>query len=165
MKELLLELRRIPLHKCAEKGLILLDTCFFINVFDREQDRKLEEFCRSHTVAMTSFNAAELLFSMHKLHEKTKDHVRHFLKKRLFFILDIPVDPGNRQHEQEFVDAVDPELLKHVSDPSDAVLIAAAISTGATVMTKDKHHLFTTNLENFLRKYSLRVCKELKDAA
>ena len=163
MKELLLDLKQIPLYECNEKDLILLDTCFFINIFDKSQQKHLEEFCDNHNVALTSFNAAELFFNMHHLHEKTKDHIRHFLKKKLVSILDISVNPGTKSHEIAFVELTDPELLKHVSDPSDAVLVAVAIRTNATILTKDKHHLFTSQLENFLNKYHIKVYKELKD--
>ena len=59
--------------------------------------------------------------------------------------------------------AFDKELLIHCKDPSDCVLLAAAIKTNSVVITKDKHHLFNAKLENFIKKYDIKVYKELKD--
>lgn len=165
MKELLLNLPQINLYKCEEKDLILIDTCFLIYIFDHNKQKEFEKFCRDKNVALTSFNANELIFIIHKIHEKTKDHIRHFLKKKLIKLLEISIMPGNKLHEKTFVEAADPSLMTHVSDPSDAVLVAAAIQSQAgLILTRDKHHLFTTDLEHFLKNYSIAVGNELKDA-
>ncbi len=156
MKELLQSIRRINLEDA--KNLILLDTCFVINILehhkhlDRLKDKKL---------GMTSFNVEELLHVEHKLKREDKKMIRDFLKHPSFCILNIPVHPGNVEEERAFVNSVDEELLKKVHDPSDAVLIAAAIKTRSTVLTKDKHHLFTVILEDFLQKYAIKVYKDL----
>ena len=54
-------------------------------------------------------------------------------------------------------DEVDKNILKIVSDPSDAVLVACGILTKSDIITRDKHHLFTVELENFLKRYNIRV--------
>lgn len=164
MKQLFLDLPQINLYKCDEESLILIDTCFLIYVFDHNKQKDFEKLCNKENVAITSFNANELLYNIHKINEKSKDHIRHFLKKGLIKLLEISIMPGNKEHEVEFVKQADPSLLTHVSDPSDAVLVAAAILANAKViLTRDKHHLFTTELENFLKNYSIEVHNELKD--
>jgi uncharacterized Fe-S center protein len=69
------------------------------------------------------------------------------------------VSPGDTVAERSFVRSIEPDLLKHIADPSDAVLIAAAIKTRSVIYTKDKHHLFTTKLENYLNVYNIKVFK------
>jgi predicted nuclease of predicted toxin-antitoxin system len=78
-------------------------------------------------------------------------------------IININVNPGDRIAEKNFVNSIDPDLLADVPDASDAVLIATAIKTNSIVLTKDKHHLFTTKLENYLNKYNIKVYKEYHD--
>ena len=78
-------------------------------------------------------------------------------------VVDVPVHPGDAVGEKAFVNHVDPHLLNIIADPSDAVLIAAALRTGSPVLTKDKHHLFTTVLNNYLNDSGVRVFKEMKD--
>lgn len=164
MKQLFLDLPQINLYKCNENDLILLDTCFLIYVFDHSKQKALERLCVSQNVALTSFNANELIYNINRINDKTKDHIRHFLKKKLIKLLEISIMPGNRQHEVEFTKLADPSLLTHVADPSDAVLVAAAILANAKViLTRDKHHLFTTELENFLKNYNVQVHNEIKD--
>jgi hypothetical protein len=136
---------------------VLLDTCFILNLV--ENDRKL---LPGYPYALTSFNVEELLAVSHRLH-KVKARFRRFLKSHDFVIVDVPVHIGDMKGEKAYVESVDPELLKHIADPSDAVLLAAAVKSHSVVMTKDKHHLFTVELENYLRKYDLKVFKEMKD--
>ncbi len=143
---------------------VFLDTCFLIDVFEKEKQKKLEKFCSSHNVFLTSFNAEELVHNIHRIGEKAKEHIRKYLKTANISLLEISVSPGNQLHERAFVESVDSELLRHVHDPSDAVLVAAAILTKGTILTKDKHHLFTSTLENFLNKYNIKVFKEFKEA-
>jgi len=156
MKELLQNIRRLSLVEA--RGLILLDTCFVINLL--EHHKHLDKL-KDKSLGMTSFNVEELLHVEHKLKSEDKRMIRNFLKHPKFCIVEIPVHPGNREEEVSFVKSVDEELLKEVRDPSDAVLIAAAIKTRSIVLTKDKHHLFTCALESFLEKYSLKVYKDL----
>lgn len=137
--------------------LVLLDTCFIIEMASRGKSIKLKN------LGITSFNVEELLKKEHHLSHVIKKNLRVFLKKTNFVIVDVPVSPGWRMQEKDFVLAVNHDLLKSVEDPSDAVLMAAAIQTRSDVLTKDKHHLFTTKLENFLYDYGIRVYKELKD--
>ncbi len=156
MKELLQKIKSVSLEEA--RGLILLDTCFVINIL--EHHKHLDKL-KDKNLGMTSFNVEELLHVEHKLKSEDKRMIRNFLKHPKFCIVEVPVHPGNREEEIKFVRSVDGGLLKEIHDPSDAVLIAAAIRTRSIVLTKDKHHLFTVVLENFLEKYSLEVYKDL----
>lgn len=156
MKELLQNIKKIKLEEA--KDLILLDTCFVINIL--EHHKHLDKL-KDKSLGMTSFNVEELLHVEHRLKSGDKRIIRNFLKHPKFCIVDIPVHPGNKEEETSFVKSVDKDLLKEVHDPSDAVLIATAIKTRSIVLTKDKHHLFTCVLESFLEKYSLKVYKDL----
>lgn len=156
MKELLQNIQKVKLKDA--KNLILLDTCFVINILEHHKhlDRLKDE-----RVGMTSFNIEELLHVEHSLKHEDKKMIRNLLKHPFFCIVELPVHPGNFKEEIEFVKSVDEELLKKIADPSDAVLIAAAIKTDSIVVTKDKHHLFTIVLEDFLKKYNLKVYNNL----
>jgi predicted nucleic acid-binding protein len=140
-------------------GLPLVDTCFFIYSFEKDREREINDF----RFAMTSFNVEELLHVMHRLHENVKKDIRKFLHhhRENLSVLALPIHPGNKQHEVDFVDSVDSELLHHCHDPSDAVLLAAAIKTKSDIYTRDKHHLYTGELENFLRKYGIQVFNKI----
>jgi len=160
MRELLGNLERVPYQKV--RGLLFLDTCFLIDAAERGRLSELN----GRRVAVTSFNVEELVHVSHRLHDKTREALRRFLKGHpALTLVDVPVHPGERETERTFVSSVDPRLLEKVPDASDAVLIAAAIATRSDVLTKDKHHLFTVVLENFLNEYGIRVWKEWKDAA
>jgi hypothetical protein len=137
------------------KGLVLLDTCFIIDCVMKSKKIKLEN------AGITSFNAEELIHVEKRL--KGKRAMRNFLRNTDFVLVEVPVSPGYWMQEKEFVESVNHGLLKNIADASDAVLMAAAIQTKSDVLTKDKHHLFTTKLENFLYDYGIRVYKELKD--
>ncbi|MEA3378386.1 MAG: hypothetical protein U9Q69_01980 [Nanoarchaeota archaeon] len=153
MKELLKNIEKIDIHA---KRKILLDTCFLIDAVSKHED--LDKLSNA---ALTSFNIEEILFIEHKLGHEIKKGLRRFFKKANFKILEVPVHPGNPKSEKNFVASVDKELLEKIRDPSDAVLIAAAILTNSLILTKDKHHLFTTKLENFLNKYNIKVLKDI----
>jgi len=156
MKELM-KATKIGLND--EKGLILLDTCFIIHNLAHHKNF---ERLKGQAVAITSFNIEELLHIEHKLDHSIRKLIRRFLKKMDFKILELPIHPGEFESERKFVNSIDSELLEKVGDPSDAVLIAAAIKTNSIVLTKDKHHLFTAELEEFLKKYNLKVYKDAK---
>ena len=80
-----------------------------------------------------------------------------FHHKSNLFIIDIPVHPGNWEDEHRFVSSILPELDLVEHDPSDAVILAAAIKTHADILTRDKHDMFNVRLENFLNKYNINV--------
>ena len=162
MKNLFGKLKRLQLYK-NPRNLILIDSCFFIDVFEKNKQNAFETLCEYHDVAITSFNAEEVAYNIHRFRDKTKEYMKHFLKNTNMMMLEIAVSPGSRNHEEEFINRIDPELLEQVHDPSDAVLVATAIQTRSTILTKDKHHLFTAHLNNFLHKYDVPVFKELKD--
>jgi len=142
---------------------VLLDTCFFIHTFEHQKEHQLKELVEKFDVAMTSFNAEEFLLKEHVVDERVREYARKFLKTHPITIININVHPGNRIAEKEFVNSIDSSLLAEIPDASDAVLIATAIKTGSTVLTKDKHHLFTVKLENYMNKYKLEVYKEYHD--
>ena len=162
MKELFEKLQRKKLSDA--KNYALLDTCFFIHTFEHQKDHHLKELIEKFDTAITSFNVEEFLYNEHSVDERVREHVRKFLKSApALTIIDIDTIPGDREGEKRFVRSIDPELLMEVSDASDAVLIAAAIKSDSTVLTKDKHHLFTVKLENYLNKYDVKVYKEYHD--
>ncbi|MBN1274706.1 PIN domain-containing protein [Candidatus Woesearchaeota archaeon] len=154
------------LKRTGKNGLVLLDTCFLIDEFHHHREKELAEAAKIRQVAITSFNAEELV---HVLHHKVKDtsvkdRVRKFFKEQEDIkILEIPVHPGDQEAEMKYVREIDPYLAQDVPDPSDAVLVAAAIRTRSVVVTKDKHHLFTALLENYLTRWGLKVVKSLKE--
>ena len=141
-------------------GKVLVDTCAFIYVISNAV--KLKRFSKCNNIAMTSFNVQELIHVSHKL-SKIKHVIRSFLKDHDFTIVDIGVSPGNKEKEILFVNSVDEEILKHCKDPSDAVLLAAAVVTKSDIFTKDKHHIFTGSLKNYFDDYGIRIMKELKE--
>lgn len=137
------------------RNLILIDTCFLLSLLEHQE--KINKLEKIENLAMTSFNVEEIIKIEHKIEHRLKALIRKFLKKHEFLIVEIPVHVGNKEEERKFVNDADESLLMEVSDPSDAVLIAAAIKTRSIVLTKDKHHLFTVKLENFLRDYNIKV--------
>jgi len=157
MKELLLKLKRADLTHA--RNLVLLDTCFIISMMEHKE--KIGRLS-SLPIATTSFNIEELMHVEHSLHHEIRKRLRAFLKEGRLLVVDIDVSPGDWEAEKNFVDSVDEELLKAIPDASDAVLLAAAIKTRSIVLTKDKHHLFTVTLENFLNRYKLKVYKDMK---
>jgi predicted nucleic acid-binding protein len=161
MKEIFATLPRVNLED-TEKN-ILLDTCFFIHTFETQKEHLLKELMKVHSVAMTTFNAEEFLFKEHVVDQRVREYVRKFLKKYPIILVNVDVHPGDREGEKRFVNSIDTELLRDIADASDAVLIAAAIKTKSNVLTKDKHHLFTVKLENYLNKHGLEVHKEYHD--
>ena len=158
MREVLARCRHVRLG-CAS-NLVLLDTCFFINFL--EHHPVMPDVCGNAKLATTSFNIDELLFVEHRLGHDVRARLRDFFRDSQMLIVDVPVVPGDREAERSFVNSIDDKLLANVHDPSDAVLIAAAIRTGSCIVTRDKHHLFTVQLEGFLRPYGIRVYKDLK---
>ncbi|GIU69906.1 MAG: hypothetical protein KatS3mg002_1142 [Candidatus Woesearchaeota archaeon] len=142
---------------------VLLDTCFFIHTFQNKNEKKLRELMISWNVAMTSFNVQEFLFKEHSIDERVREYARKFLKRYPITIIDVNVTPGELDKERSFIFDTDPELLNDVKDMSDGVLIATAIRTRSIVLTKDKHHLFTVKLEEYLKKYGISVYKEFHE--
>jgi len=158
MKELLKGLNIVPISKA--RNLVLFDTCFIVANLDNKHEFK--ELQKIENAATTSFNLLELLHIHHVKHN-VKKILREFLKTSNLTVVDINVRPGEWDREREFVKSVDPRLLEKIKDASDAILIATAIKTHSDVATKDKHHLFTTKLRNFITNYGIDVYKETKD--
>ncbi len=157
MKELIKDIKRVSLQQARK--LYLIDTCFLVSIM--EHSEKLKKLKLLKDICITSFNIEELLYIEERLNHEVRKKLRKFLKNVPFVILKVPVHPGNRKEEKEFVNGIDDSLLKNISDPSDAVLVAAAIKTKSHVLTKDKHHLFTVTLENYIKDYGIKVYKNL----
>lgn len=149
MKELFDSLK----HVDSVDGYIFLDTCFVFYLLENNISLKKE-----FNYAISSFNVEELI-----VHHKDKIGLRRFVKSYPFVVVDVDVHIGDWDSEKKFVNSVDKDLLKYVKDPSDAVLMAVAVKNNSSILTRDKHHLFTVVLENFLKKYKLKVIKEIKD--
>ncbi len=153
MKELFASLE----HVNSGENYIFLDTCFLFDLFD-----KGKSLVKGYRYAVSSFNVEELISVSHRLH-KDKVQLRRMLKGHSFVVYDIDVHIGDIDSEKKFVKSVDKELLKLIPDASDAVLLALAVKTKSVVLTKDKHHLFTVELENFISRYGIKVYKENLD--
>ena len=153
----------LPKTNLSENDLILIDTCFFIHTFQHQNEKEFAKLCEKEKVAMTDFNVNEFLHVEHKIDERVRENARKWLKKNsCLMVLQTGIHPGNKETERAFVDMIEPRLLEEVEDPSDAVLMAAAIKTHSTVLTRDKHHLFTVKLENYLREFNLKVYNNFK---
>lgn len=153
MQELFETQKHISLSEAHK--LVLIDTCFFLDeVIHHHEDELIG-------LAITSFNCEELVHVSKHLPGHLKKAVRKFLSEKTITIVDIPVHPGDWTKEKEFVNKIDNKLLEVIRDPSDAVLLAAALKTRSIVLTKDKHHLFTVALENHLNNYGLYVFKDM----
>jgi hypothetical protein len=55
------------------------------------------------------------------------------------------------------VHGIDPELIQLVPDHSDAVIAALAYKIKANILTRDKHHLFTVDLQNYFSQKNIRI--------
>ena len=154
MKELFEKLKHV---KEFNKG-ILIDTCFFFNIFKNCHDKKLKDFCEKNKCAITSFNTQEILHNDHNISDDIRHRIRKFISSNPnIVILDVDVHPGEWQNEKDFVNKENKDLLQIVKDPSDAVLIATAMKTSSNILTRDKHHIFNTKMENFLKEYDVII--------
>ncbi len=143
-----------------EKNLVLVDTCFLLDMLEKQKDHHMKAL----DFSMTSFNIKELLHVLHHIDHNLKHHVRQFFSQKHIKILEVPAEPGDWKKQREYVESVDHDIMEHIHDPSDAVLLAAAIKTGSVILTRDKHHVFTTDLKNFVRKYNITIYNKLRKA-
>jgi len=159
MKELL---KKLPIPKFDTKIDYLIDTCFLIWIFENHKDRQFEKFLKKNKCAITSFNAEELIHVTHNIHDKLKGEERRFFhhSSNLYF-LKIPIHPGNKEMEKNYVTSIIPDINCIEHDPSDAVLLATAIKIHADILTRDKHDLFNAHLENCLIKYKIKILNTL----
>ena len=141
----------------------LVDTCFIYHIF-QDHEKAFVDFCKNHSVGITSFNVDEVLFHSHDVNHHIRNRLRSAIKEGLFLtVIDVPVSPGNPFAEKSFIEQVDAPLVNIVPDPSDAVLAAVAKSVHAHVLTRDKHHLFTSLLENYFQENGLQVLNNLPE--
>lgn len=151
------------LQKTKDNNLTLIDTCFLIDIFTHGKTKDFQNLIDKANIALCSFTVDELIHVTHKI-PNIRNKIRHFFKQEPnITIYNVDVHPGSAQNEKDFVNNIDNELLKHIADPSDAVLIAAALLSKSNVLTKDKHHLFTADLKNYLSSKGINVFKEMKD--
>ena len=139
----------------------LLDTCFLLYILRKEKTGSLISFCKSNKVGMSSFNLAEIDRVHHRLEGTMKHHLRDFLKQKLVYNVPVDVRPGEWEQERSYVRDFDEKILQLVPDASDAVLLVQALKIKANVLTRDKHHLFTTVAENYLNEYGIEVLNGL----
>ena len=145
----------------AHKTKYLIDTCYFYESFAKHE-KEFVEFCATHNVGITSFNVEEVLFHSHDVNHVIRNRIRSAIKANLnIVVIDIPIHPGNPVAEGKFIEKYNPLLINIIPDPSDAVLAAVATSIGAHVITRDKHHLFTTKLENHFNEKGLKVLNSI----
>jgi tRNA G10 N-methylase Trm11 len=135
----------------------LLDTCFIFHILEEEKEKQLIHFCENQKVGITSFNLEEINHNLHKMNHQVKLTWKNFLSKNLFEEIKIDVFPGEREKERDYVKTFDEKLLQIIPDASDAVLLVAGLKNKASIITRDKHHLFTTKLENYLNGYGIEV--------
>jgi predicted nucleic acid-binding protein len=155
MKDLFENLPKLTLQ---DKVDYLIDTCFFIWIFEHHKEKDFMKFLQTNKCAVTSFNVEELIHVEHRLHDNIKVATRKFFHKvENLFVLEVPVHPGNPGQEHAFVKLILPAIDETEHDPSDAVMVAAAVKVGANVLTRDKHDIFNTRLENFLQDYDIKV--------
>lgn len=136
----------------------LIDTCFLYYIFQHQKEKELIDFCKQHSVAITSFTVEELLYHMHDVKHIVRERLRHLIKESaLLAVIDVDVHPGEIDQEIGFVVGVDEQLIHLIPDHSDAVVAAVAVRVGANILTRDKHHLFTTVLSDYLHEKNLTV--------
>ncbi|MFP4568006.1 MAG: PIN domain-containing protein [Candidatus Woesearchaeota archaeon] len=143
----------------SEKS-VILDTCFIIYELKLQKENRLLDFCNNNKVILISFTLDELNHvSKNMGHDKRL--IRDFLKRARLNIVDVPVRPGDFLGERNFVSSFSSDLLKLIHDPSDAVLVVAAIKSGSSILTRDKHHLFTSVLSEELSNYNVGVFNDI----
>jgi predicted nucleic acid-binding protein len=163
MKEIFSNMPHVTADELSRKGnTFLVDTCFLIHALSGHQG-KLLRLMHNHSLVLTSFTLQEFDFVKHRIDEKVREAARSFFKHNTLPILDIPPHPGNRKGEENYVKTVDPHLLQDIPDPSDAVLIAAGIQTNSSILSRDRHHLYTARLENSLSHYGIAVYKDFHE--
>ncbi len=141
----------------AHQTKYLIDTCYFYDAFAKHE-KEFIKFCQENAVGLTSFNVGEVLFHAHDVNHHIRNRIRAAIKNKLnLVVIDVDVVPGKPIAEKEFVTKYDQPLVNIIPDPSDAVLAAVATSIGAHVITRDKHHLFTSKLENYFAEKGLKV--------
>lgn len=139
----------------------LIDTSFLLHMVKEEQTHHLIDFCKSNKVGISSFNLAEIDKVHHKLDGTVNHHLRDFLKQKLVSCVPVEVKPGDWAGERNYVRGFDEKMLKLIPDASDAVLLVLALKIKANVLTRDKHHIFTTSAENYLKYYGIEVLNGL----
>lgn len=151
------------------KSLVLIDSSFLFYLFEKPE--KLKEFLQlnekhPYKFGVTSFNLEEIFFVYEK--KKVSPEIRR--EFRSFFksgpkltVVDVLVSPGSADPEKSFVEFFDPKILKLCRDISDAVLVGTAIHTLSDILTRDKHHIFTIVLENYVESsYDVKIYKDFE---
>lgn len=163
MKEIFDTMPHVTAEELSQTGnAFLVDTCFLIHALEGHQG-KLLRLMHDHQLVLTSFTLQEFDFIRHRIDEKVRERARAFFRHQTMAILDIPPHPGDRKGEERYVNSVQPSLLQNISDPSDAVLAAAGIAAHASILTRDRHHLYTARLENHLKNNDIAVYKDFHE--
>ena len=99
---------------------ILIDTCYFFDIFKKHKVKELERLMVFKLVGTTTFNAQEILLKEHKINDDIRHQIRKFLKSHPhFFLYPVPVEPGNWEDEKKYVKDCDMHILRYVNDPSE----------------------------------------------
>lgn len=151
-------LDEISIEDALAKESYIMDTCFILYELEEGREKKLEEFCKTHLVIMSSFNLEELGKVEKRVHN-IKVAVRKFLQKNLIKKLNLDVHIGEYDREKEFSGD---SLVKEIQDPSDAVMVKAAILTKSDILTRDKKHVFNAHVEDVLAKEGISVLNKLQ---
>ncbi len=133
-----------------------LDTCYIVWLFENHKEKLLLKT----DYVITSFNYEELMHieHRHKVSPFIKEAVRKFEKKYKFNIVDVPISPGNRLEEISYVN--DSEILNHVGDPSDSVLVKFCVEHGYDLVTRDKHDIYKASNGNFFK--NIKILKSIR---
>lgn len=159
MNEAIELLESIHPEDARDKKTVLLDTSFLIYELNRDV-KALKEFCAENNVLMADFNLIELS-NVEKHNHSIKRKAKKFFEERIIRKIVTSINPGEWEKERKYALETDPDLLRYVHDASDAVLVAAAIKSNSDILTRDKHHLFTAELENKLSEYNTKVFNDI----
>lgn len=152
MKELFDSLPR------TESADVLIDTCFLYFIFEHNHEKEFVKYCEDNVVALPSFTVEEVLHHSHHVSHVFRERFRHLVKEGLKLrVIDISVHLGDPEGEMAFVRNIDEELIHLIPDHSDAVIAAVAVKIKADILTRDKHHLFTTTLQNYFSSKGIAV--------
>ena len=144
---------------------ILIDTCFIYWVYENQHEKQFHEFCNKHKVALTSFTIEELIYHAHHVNKHARSRLRKELKEKNLQLhkYSQPVHPGKPQEQKNYIQKHQPELLEIIPDNSDSILVIASIQTKANILTRDKHHLFTAQLNNYLQEKNIQVYNNISE--
>jgi predicted nucleic acid-binding protein len=153
------------IKRTTKNKLVLLDTCFIIELFQDHKEKELLTTAKKNDLGITSYTTEELLSILKKTKDTTLKNniVTFFTEHQEIKILDIPVQYGDEKAAKKYVADIDPYLAEDIPDPSDAIIFTAAIKTKSIIVTKDKHTLFSLILKDYLVRWNIKVIRNFKE--